>query len=55
MYNKNLLVSMTGLASINILNLLDAPLVTIGIAIILAFITNFSLIIHVKRKMGGNK
>lgn len=55
MYSENSLVSMTGLAGINILNLLDAPLVTIGVAIALAFTTNFTLIIRVKRKMSGNK
>lgn len=55
MYSENLLVSMTGLAGINIINVLDAPLVTIEIAIALAFTTNFALILHVRRKMGGNK
>lgn len=55
MYIEKLLVSMTDLAGIDILNLLDTLLVTTGIAIALAFTTSFALTIHVKRKIGGNK
>ncbi|WP_176512444.1 hypothetical protein [Bacillus cereus] len=54
MYIGNPLVSMTGVASVGILNLLDTSLATMGIAVILAFTTNFALIMRTKQKLSGN-
>lgn len=54
MYSGNPLVPMTGVASVGVLELLDAPLIVMGTAVALAFVTNFVLILRAKRKTREN-
>ncbi|WP_410984244.1 hypothetical protein [Bacillus cereus] len=54
MYSGNPLVPITGVASVGILDLLDAPLIIMATAVALAFATNFALIIRTKRKTREN-